>query len=365
MKKIMMLFGTRPEAIKMCPLVKTLQKKEDIELFVAVSGQHREMLYSVLREFEVRADIDLEVMREGAGLPEMTSSVLCKSERLLREVSPDLLLVHGDTTTAFAAALAAFYCGIPVGHVEAGLRSGRIYEPYPEEFNRRAISCIAELHFAPTECAKKNLLREGIDEERIYVTGNTVIDALKGSLRADYTHPELEGLNGDKLIILTVHRRESIGEPMKNIFRAVRRVAEERNDIKIIYPVHPNPLVREIAGSELGSCERIRMIEPLEMMDFHNFMARSYMILTDSGGIQEEGSALGVPVLVLRNRSERTEGISCGGLKLVGTDEEEIYRSFCELLSSEEKHREMAKSVSVYGDGNASKMIADIISKKI
>ncbi len=361
MKKVMLVFGTRPEAIKMCPLVKELKSRDGVETTVCVTGQHREMLDSVLNAFSVTPDYDLSIMRRGQTLFDITSGVLGGMGEILDRVSPNVVLVHGDTSTTFASALACFYKRIAVGHVEAGLRTYNINSPYPEEFNRRAVSIISKYNFAPTERSRENLIREGCSEDSVYVTGNTVIDALKTTVRAEYTHPELVWARGSRLIMITAHRRESLGEPMRNIFKAVRRVIEEHSDVKAIYPIHMNPIVRKIASEELGSCDRIRMIEPLDVLDFHNFMARSYMVLTDSGGIQEEAPSLGKPVLVARDTTERPEGIEAGTLKLVGTDKKRIYESLKRLLESEKAYDAMAKASNPYGDGLASKRIADII----
>ena len=361
MKKVMLVFGTRPEAIKMCPLVKELKSRDGVETTVCVTGQHREMLDSVLNAFSVTPDYDLSIMRQGQTLFDITSGVLGGMGEILDRVSPNVVLVHGDTSTTFASALACFYKRIAVGHVEAGLRTYNINSPYPEEFNRRAVSIISKYNFAPTERSRENLIREGCSADSVYVTGNTVIDALKTTVRAEYTHPELVWASGSRLIMITAHRRESLGEPMRNIFKAVRRVIEEHSDVKAIYPIHMNPIVRKIASEELGGCDRIRMTEPLDVLDFHNFMARSYMVLTDSGGIQEEAPSLGKPVLVARDTTERPEGIEAGTLKLVGTDEKRIYESLKLLLESKKAYDAMAKASNPYGDGLASKRIADII----
>ena len=328
MKKVMLVFGTRPEAIKMCPLVNELKTRKGIETIVCVTGQHRQMLDQVLEAFQVEPDYDLSIMKDRQTLFDVTTNILNRIKAVLEEVQPDVVLVHGDTSTTFVTALACFYLQIPVGHVEAGLRTYNIYSPYPEEFNRQAVSIISAYNFAPTELSKENLLREGKNPDTIYVTGNTAIDALKTTVREDYTHPDLEWAKGSRLIMITAHRRENLGEPMKHMFRAIRRVCDEHPDIKAIYPIHMNPVVREIADSILGDDERIRIIEPLDVLDFHNFLSRSYLILTDSGGIQEEAPSLGKPVLVMRDTTERPEGIKAGTLKLVGTDEEVIYQNF-------------------------------------
>lgn len=360
----MLVFGTRPEAIKMCPLVNELKTRENIETIVCVTGQHRQMLDQVLEAFQVEPDYDLSIMKDRQTLFDVTTNILNRIKAVLEEVQPDVVLVHGDTSTTFVTALACFYLQIPVGHVEAGLRTYNIYSPYPEEFNRQAVSIISAYNFAPTELSKENLLREGKNPDTIYVTGNTAIDALKTTVREDYTHPDLEWANGSRLIMITAHRRENLGEPMKHMFRAIRRVCDEHPDIKAIYPIHMNPVVREIADSILGDDERIRIIEPLDVLDFHNFLSRSYLILTDSGGIQEEAPSLGKPVLVMRDTTERPEGIKAGTLKLVGTDEEVIYQNFKQLLEDEEAYRAMSTASNPYGDGFACKRIADILEGK-
>ena len=363
MKKIMLVFGTRPEAIKMCPLVNELKKYNELETVVCVTGQHRQMLDQVLQAFDVKPDYDLSIMKDKQTLFDVTTNILNKIKDVLEEVKPDVVLVHGDTSTTFVTALACFYLQIPVGHVEAGLRTYDIYSPYPEEFNRQAVGIIAKYNFAPTEMSKQNLLNEGKKEENIYVTGNTAIDALKTTVRNDYNHPELEWANNSKLIMLTAHRRENLGEPMHHMFRAIRRIIDEHEDVKVIYPIHMNPVVREAAKQELGDCDRVHIIEPLEVLDFHNFLARSYMILTDSGGIQEEAPSLGKPVLVMRDTTERPEGIKAGTLKLVGTNEETIYNNFKLLLENEEEYKKMSHASNPYGDGIACKRIANIILK--
>ena len=364
MKKVMLVFGTRPEAIKMCPLVNELKTRKGIETIVCVTGQHRQMLDQVLEAFQVEPDYDLSIMKDRQTLFDVTTNILNRIKAVLEEVQPDVVLVHGDTSTTFVTALACFYLQIPVGHVEAGLRTYNIYSPYPEEFNRQAVSIISAYNFAPTELSKEKLLREGKNPDTIYVTGNTAIDALKTTVREDYTHPDLEWAKGSRLIMITAHRRENLGEPMKHMFRAIRRVCDEHPDIKAIYPIHMNPVVREIADSILGDDERIRIIEPLDVLDFHNFLSRSYLILTDSGGIQEEAPSLGKPVLVMRDTTERPEGIKAGTLKLVGTDEEVIYQNFKQLLEDEEAYRAMSTASNPYGDGFACKRIADILEGK-
>lgn len=361
MKKIMLVFGTRPEAIKMCPLVNELKKRKSIETVVCVTGQHRQMLDQVLEAFNVVPDYDLSIMRDKQTLFDVTINILENIKKVFEKVRPDVVLVHGDTSTTFVTALACFYLQIPVGHVEAGLRTYNIYSPYPEEFNRQAVSIISQYNFAPTELARDNLLKEGKKAETIYVTGNTAIDALKTTVRNEYTHPELEWAKDSRLILITAHRRENLGEPMKNMFRAIRRVLDEHSDVKAIYPIHMNPIVRETANSILGGDDRIHIIEPLDVLDFHNFQARSHLILTDSGGIQEEAPSLGKPVLVMRDTTERPEGIAAGTLKLVGTDEENIYKYFKELLENKESYEKMAHASNPYGDGMACQRIADIL----
>ena len=361
MKKVMLVFGTRPEAIKMCPLVNELKSRENIETVVCVTGQHRQMLDSVLGAFSVVPDYDLSIMKEKQTLFDITTGILNGIGEVLDEVKPDVVLVHGDTSTTFVTALACFYKQIPIGHVEAGLRTYNIYSPYPEEFNRQAVSIISSYNFAPTELSRDNLLREGHAADSIYVTGNTAIDALKTTVREDYTHPELDWAKDSRLIMITAHRRENLGQPMRNMFRAIRKVMDEHPDVKAIYPIHMNPVVRQAANEELGYCDRIRIIEPLEVLDFHNFLARSYMILTDSGGIQEEAPSLGKPVLVMRDTTERPEGIKAGTLKLVGTDEDVIYENFKLLLENQDAYDAMSKASNPYGDGFACKRIADIL----
>ena len=361
MKKIMLVFGTRPEAIKMCPLVKELKTRKELNTVVCLTGQHRQMLDQVLQAFDVVPDYDLSIMKEKQTLFDITTNILNRIKAVLEEVKPDVVLVHGDTSTTFVTALACFYLQIPVGHVEAGLRTYNIHSPYPEEFNRQAVGIISQYHFAPTELSKQNLLNEGKKPETIYVTGNTAIDALKTTVREDYTHPQLEWAKDSRLILITAHRRENLGEPMTHMFRAIRRVMDEHPDVKAIYPIHMNPVVRQTAEEILGGEDRIRIIEPLEVLDFHNFLARSYLILTDSGGIQEEAPSLGKPVLVMRDTTERPEGITAGTLKLVGTDEEVIYRNFKQLLEDMEEYSKMSNASNPYGDGFACKRIADIL----
>jgi len=363
MKTVMLVFGTRPEAIKMCPLALELQSRKGFKTVVCVTGQHREMLDMVLSAFSVKADYDLSIMKEEQTLSDITVNILNGMGRVLDEVKPDVVLVHGDTSTTFATALACFYRQVPVGHVEAGLRTYNIYSPYPEEFNRQAVGIVAKYHFAPTETAKANLIREGKAEEDIFVTGNTAIDALKTTVREEYTHPELEWAKDSRLIMITAHRRENLGEPMHNMFRAIRRVMDEHPDVKAVYPIHMNPLVRKAADEELGECDRVHIIEPLDVLHFHNFLARSYMILTDSGGIQEEAPSLGKPVLVMRDTTERPEGIKAGTLKLVGTQEQAIYQNFKLLLENSGEYEKMSRASNPYGDGFACKRIADILEK--
>ncbi len=363
MKTVMLVFGTRPEAIKMCPLVNELKTRKNINTVVCVTGQHRQMLDQVLDAFSVTPDYDLSIMKDKQTLFDITTNILGRIKGVLEEVKPDVVLVHGDTSTTFVTALACFYLQIPVGHVEAGLRTYNIYSPYPEEFNRQAVSVISKYNFAPTNLSRDNLIKEGRAEDSIYVTGNTAIDALKKTVRESYSHPELEWAKDSRLIMITAHRRENQGKPMHNMFRAIRRVMEEHKDVKAIYPIHMNPVVRKAAEEELGGCDRIRIIEPLEVLDFHNFLARSYLILTDSGGIQEEAPSLGKPVLVMRDTTERPEGIKAGTLKLVGTDEEVIYQNFKLLLEDKNAYEKMSKASNPYGDGFACKRIADILEK--
>ena len=361
MKKVMLVFGTRPEAIKMCPLVNELKSRKSIQTVVCVTGQHRQMLDSVLNAFAVIPDHDLSIMKERQTLFDITQNILASLKPVLESEAPDVVLVHGDTTTTFATALCCFYMGIPVGHVEAGLRTYNIDSPYPEEFNRQAVSIVSRYNFAPTEISKNNLIKEGKDVSTIYITGNTAIDALKTTVRDGYTHPELQWAEGSRLIVITAHRRENLGQPMRHMFRAIRRIIDEYPDVKAIYPIHMNPAVRSVANEELGDCDRIHLIEPLDVLDFHNFLARCYLILTDSGGVQEEAPSLGKPVLVMRDTTERPEGIAAGTLKLVGTDEETIYSVFKDLLDNKNVYDKMAHTQNPYGDGFASVRIADIL----
>ena len=357
----MLVFGTRPEAIKMCPLVNVLKKNNELQTVVCVTGQHRQMLDMVLEAFRVRPDYDLSIMKDKQTLFDVTTNILTRIKAVLEREKPDVVLVHGDTSTTFVTALACFYLQIAVGHVEAGLRTYDIYSPYPEEFNRQAVSIIAKYNFTPTELSKQNLLKEGKKPESIFVTGNTALDALKTTVRENYTHPELEWAEGSRLILITAHRRENLGKPMRHMFKAIRRVMDEHPDVKAIYPIHMNPFVREIADEYLGGDDRIHIIEPLDVLDFHNFISRSYLILTDSGGIQEEAPSLGKPVLVMRNTTERPEGITAGTLKLVGTEEEIIYKEFSRLLSDMDEYETMSKASNPYGDGHACERIVEIL----
>lgn len=361
--KVVLVFGTRPEAIKMCPAVKELRKRKNINSVVCVTGQHRQMLDQVLQVFCVKPDYDLDIMKVKQTLFDITIAVLDRFRAVLEKEHPDVVLVHGDTTTAFAASLACYYLNIPVGHVEAGLRTYNLYAPFPEEYNRQAVDLVSKYYFAPTEYAKQNLIKEGKSTDHIYVTGNTVIDALKTTVQSEYTHEALEWAKDSRIILLTAHRRENIGDPMHHMFRAINRVCKEFNDIKVIYPIHMNPEVRKIAEEELKDNDRVKMIEPLDVVDFHNFINRSYLVLTDSGGIQEEAPALGKPVLVMRDTTERPEGVEAGTLKLVGTSEEGVYHGFRELLENPEAYEKMSKAVNPYGDGTASKKIVDILTK--
>ena len=363
-KKIMCVFGTRPEAIKICPLVLELKKRPSLEVVVCVTAQHRQMLDQVLETFHVVPDYDLNIMKDRQTLFDITTGVLNGIREVLEKVKPDVVLVHGDTSTTFVTALACFYLQIPVGHVEAGLRTYNIYSPYPEEFNREAVSIVSQFNFAPTPLARQNLLREGRDPDRIYVTGNTVIDAMRHTVQRDYTHPELSWVGDNKLIFITAHRRENLGEPMHRMFRAIRRVLDEHPDCRAVYPIHMNPAVREAAAAELGGCDRIHIIEPIEVFDCHNFEARSFLCLTDSGGIQEECPSYGVPVLVMRDTTERPEGVDAGTLRLVGTSEETIYSSFKELLENGAEYEKMSRACNPYGDGHACERIADILEGK-
>lgn len=365
MVKVMSIFGTRPEAIKMCPLIKELESRKQIKSLVCVTGQHREMLDSVLRVFDVKPDYDLSIMKSNQTLFDVTVNILEGIKEVLEEAKPDIVLVHGDTSTTFVSALACFYLQIPIGHVEAGLRTYNIYSPYPEEFNRQAVGIISKLNFSPTELSKQNLLNEGKDPSSIYVTGNTAIDALNTTVQSDYYHKYFDWIGEDKLILITAHRRENLGAPMVNMFKAIKRIIDEHPDIKAIYPIHMNPKVRQTAEEILGNEERIKIIEPLEVLDFHNFINKSHIIVTDSGGIQEEAPGLGKPVLVMRDTTERPEGIAAGTLKLVGTNEEVIYKEFKELLEDEKVYKKMSNASNPYGDGFASKRIVDILIKEL
>lgn len=364
MKRIMLVFGTRPEAVKMCPLVRELEKREGLRTIVCVTGQHREMLDQVLKVFGVEPAEDLAVMRPEQSLFDITAEILTKLRAVLEREKPDLVLVHGDTTTSFVAALACFYLNIPVGHVEAGLRTYRLDAPFPEEFNREAVGLISRYHFAPTAHAAQNLIRERKQAGLVYVTGNTVIDAMRYTVRKAYTHPELDWVGDKKLILITAHRRENLGEPMRRMFRAVRRVLSEHPECRAVYPVHRNPAVRKAAAEELGGCGQIHLIEPLALIDCHNFEARAHLCLTDSGGLQEECPSFGVPVLVMRNTTERPEGLAAGTSRLVGTEEESIYRQFKELLENEAAYTAMSRTCNPYGDGHACERIADILEGK-
>ena len=362
MIKVMSIFGTRPEAIKMAPLVKELERRKEIESIVCVTAQHREMLDQVLNTFDIKPDYDLNIMKQGQSLADVTTRALVGLEEVIKEVKPNIVLVHGDTTTTFAGALAAFYNQVAIGHVEAGLRTYDKYSPYPEEMNRQMVDRLSDMYFAPTEISKDNLLKENIDESKIYITGNTAIDAMSTTVDENYTHPELDWINaGERMILLTAHRRENLGEPMRHIFRAIKRVVDEFSDVKVIYPIHMNPKVREVANEVFGDADRVKLIEPLEVFDFHNFQNKSYIILTDSGGIQEEAPSLGKPVLVLRDTTERPEGIKAGTLKLVGTDEDVIYEETKKLLLDKKEYEKMSKASNPYGDGHASERIVDAI----
>lgn len=365
MKKVILVFGTRPEAIKMCPLVNELKKDKEFNTIVCVTGQHREMLHQVLDVFNIKPDYDLDIMKTQQTLFDVTVNILQSIKSVLENEKPDIVLVHGDTSTTFVTSLACFYLNIPVGHVEAGLRTYNIHSPFPEEFNRQAVGIIAKYNFAPTETSKMNLLKEGKDPGSIYVTGNTAIDALKTTVKENYFHHELEWASGSKLIMLTAHRRENLGTPMYHMFRAIRKIIDEHDDIKVIYPIHMNPEVRKAAHEIFKDTNRVHIIEPLDVIDFHNFLNKSYLILTDSGGIQEEAPSLGKPVLVMRDTTERPEGIAAGTLKLVGTEEDTIYTNFKMLLENEDEYKKMATASNPYGDGNASKRIVEILKKSL
>ena len=366
MIKVISIFGTRPEAIKMAPLVKELEKRKEIESIVVVTAQHRQMLDSVLDTFKIKPNYDLNIMKQGQTLGEITTRALTGLEEVIQKEKPDIVLVHGDTTTTFAGALAAFYNGVSIGHVEAGLRTYDKYSPYPEEMNRQMVDCMTDMYFAPTLMSKENLLKEGKDKSKIYVTGNTAIDAMSTTIKNNYTHPELEWIKqNEKMILLTAHRRENLGEPMRNIFKAVKRITDEFCDVKVIYPIHLNPKVREIANEIFDGDDKVHLIEPLEVFDFHNFQNKSYLILTDSGGIQEEAPSLGKPVLVLRDTTGRPEGIKAGTLKLVGTDEETIYNETKKLLTNQKEYEKMSRASNPYGDGHASEKIVDAIVERL
>ena len=365
MKKVMLIFGTRPEALKMGPLVKELEKHHDIETIVCVTGQHREMLDQVLSIFDIVPQYDLEIMKHKQDLFDVTINILEKLKPVLEKENPDMVLVHGDTSTTYAAGLASFYLRIPVGHVEAGLRTHNIYSPYPEEFNRQSVGLFSALNFAPTKKAAQNLLDEGKTASSIYVTGNTAIDALKTTVREDYTSPIIEWANDSKLIVLTAHRRENYGEPMRHMFQAIKRIVDEHEDIKVVYPIHMNPMIKELADEIFTETKRVKIISPMEVVDFHNLLAKSHIILTDSGGIQEEAPSLGKPVLVMRDTTERPEGIEAGTLKLVGTDEEVIYEHFKELLENQVLYKKMSEASNPYGDGTASEQIVNILKENL
>ena len=362
--KVMTVFGTRPEAIKMAPLVKELKTRKEIETIVCVTAQHREMLDQVLNVFDIKPEYDLNIMKQGQTLGDVTTRTLQGLEGVIKEVQPDIVLVHGDTTTTFAGALAAFYNQVAIGHVEAGLRTWDKYSPYPEEMNRQMVGCMTDMHFSPTEKSAQNLINEGKNKDNIHITGNTAIDAMATTIKDDYYHEVFDWVGQDRMILLTAHRRENLGEPMYNIFRAIKRIVDEFNDVKVVYPIHMNPRVRSVANEVLGDCDKVKLIEPLEVVDFHNFQNKSYIILTDSGGIQEEAPSLGKPVLVLRDTTERPEGIDAGTLKLVGTDEEVIYNLTKELLTNDEVYKSMSHASNPYGDGFASKRIVDAIIER-
>ena len=362
--KVMSVFGTRPEAIKMAPLVKELERRDEVESIVCVTAQHREMLDQVLETFDIKPDFDLNIMKRGQTLGDITTRALNGLEGVIKESKPDIVLVHGDTTTTFAGALAAFYNQVAIGHVEAGLRTNDKYSPYPEEMNRQMVDCMTDMYFAPTELSKSNLLRENKEESKIYITGNTAIDAMATTVDPNYKNEVLDWVGDSRMILLTAHRRENLGDPMRNIFRGIKRAVDETPDVKVVYPIHMNPKVREVANEVFGNDDRIKLIEPLEVFDFHNFQNKSYIILTDSGGIQEEAPSLGKPVLVLRDTTERPEGIDAGTLKLVGTDEEVIYNETIKLLNNKEEYEKMSHASNPYGDGHACERIADAIIEK-
>lgn len=363
--KVMTVFGTRPEAIKMAPLIKELENRDNIDSIVCVTAQHREMLDQVLEIFNINPDYDLNLMKSNQTLTSITVNVLEELNTVINEVKPDIVLVHGDTTTTLSASLAAFYNQCKVGHVEAGLRTYNKYSPYPEEINRQVTGVIADLHFAPTNESKKNLIKEGKCESDIYVTGNTAIDTLKTTVKSNYTNEIIDKIGNDRIILLTAHRRENLGDTMKNMFLAIKKIVEEFNDVQVVYPVHLNPKVRDVADEILGDNKKIHLIEPLNVVDFHNFMEKSYIIMTDSGGIQEEAPSLGKPVLVLRDTTERPEGVEAGTLKLVGTNKDNIYEATKELLTDKEVYKAMSTASNPYGDGFASKYIVDIIIDRL
>ena len=362
--KVMSVFGTRPEAIKMAPLIKELESRKEIKSIVCVTAQHREMLDQVLTTFNIKPDYDLNIMQQGQTLGEITTRAVNGIESVIKEVKPDIVLVHGDTTTTFAGALAAFYNKVAIGHVEAGHRTFDKYSPYPEEMNRQMVDCMSDMFFAPTNLNKENLLKQNVDENKIYVTGNTVLDVIKTTILEDYKNEVLDWANDSRMILFTAHRSENIGEPMHHIFKAVKKILDEFKDVKVIYPIHLNPKVRELAHKEFDGCDRIKLIEPLDVIDFHNFINKSYMIMSDSGGVQEEAPSLGKPVLVLRDTTERIEGVEAGTLKLAGTDEDSIYREAKLLLTNHEEYEKMSNAINPYGDGFASKRIVDAIIER-
>ena len=363
MKKVMVVFGTRPEAIKMAPIIKEMEKRDNIECIVCVSGQHREMLDQVLEVFKIKPKYDLNIMKHEQTITDITVGVLTNIEDIIKKENPDIILVHGDTTTAFSSALAAFYNKVLVGHVEAGLRTYNKYSPYPEEINRQMISVLSDYHFAPTKESADNLKKEGKNEQSIFITGNTVIDSMKYTVDNNYTNEIFDWVGKDKMILLTAHRRENLGKPMYDIFTAIKKVVDDFEDVKVVYPIHLNPKIRKIADEVIGNSDKIKIIEPLDVKDFHNFINRSYIILTDSGGIQEEAPSLGKPVLVLRDTTERPEGLKAGTLKLVGTDIEKIYNETSKLLTDLDEYKKMSEAINPYGDGKASERIVDIIER--
>ena len=363
MKKIMLIFGTRPEAIKMAPIIKEIEKRKNLEYVVCVSGQHREMLDQVLEVFDIKPQYDLNIMKHEQTITDITVGILTNIETIIKQENPDIILVHGDTTTAFSSALAAFYNKVAVGHVEAGLRTYNKFSPYPEEINRQMISVLSDYHFAPTEESANNLKKEGKNEQNVFITGNTVIDSMKYTVDDNYTNEIFKWIGNDKMILLTAHRRENLGQPMYNIFKAIKKIVDEYDNVKVVYPIHLNPKIRKIANEVIGNSNKIKIIEPLDVKDFHNFINKSYIILTDSGGIQEEAPSLGKPVLVLRDTTERPEGLKAGTLKLVGTDSEKIYKETVKLLTDFEEYKKMSDAINPYGDGEASKRIVDIIER--